>query len=130
MIFFGVYVKERGEMEKVTYLICLRIVIVNKMQKYINRIGQKTGMSKALLVVANRDKTTACVADNQNLNSGNLRMKGLNSSSCPPPAPPPLPPPKTPLINPPPPLLFAAALAEVGNPGSPSSTSCSARSCS
>lgn len=59
--------------------------------------------------VAVKPTSIALVADSQNWNSGKRRMKGLNSSSsCP----------------------FAFGDDAVGKPGAPSSTSCSARSCS
>ena len=65
--------------------------------------------------VASKLKKMAFVAESQNWNSGNRLMNGLNSSSSPSPRRPPLP-----------------GLGEfaVGRPGAPSSTSCSARSCS
>lgn len=42
-----------------TYLICLRMVMVKRMQKYMRRMGQKTGMSKALEAVARMESTMA-----------------------------------------------------------------------
>lgn len=60
--------------------------------------------------VATKLKRIALVAESQNWNSGRRRMKGLNSSS---------------LSSLPPGLGLV-----VGSPGAPSSTSCSARSCS
>lgn len=53
----------------VTYCICLRMVKPNRTKKYINRIGQYTGMSKTREVVVNRAIRAALVADSQNLNS-------------------------------------------------------------
>lgn len=51
------------------------------MIKYMSKIGQNTGISK----IENKDNTidnkVALVALSQNLNSGNLLMKGRNSSS-------------------------------------------------
>ena len=77
----SIKVEGRGLGQKKTYLICLLMVMVKRMQKYIKRIGQKTGMSKALEKVQKSEMTTAWVALCQNLNSGRRRMKGLNSSS-------------------------------------------------
>lgn len=41
------------------YLICLRMVMVKRMQKYIKRMGQKTGISNALERVQKSEMTTA-----------------------------------------------------------------------
>lgn len=57
------------------------MVKVNKMMKYMSKMGQNTGMSNMTKNDKKRDITVALVALNQNLNSGNLLMKGLNSSS-------------------------------------------------
>ena len=48
--------------------------------KYITRIGQNTGMLKNSKKVQAKAMDVALVAEYQNLNSGNLLMKGLNSS--------------------------------------------------
>lgn len=54
----------------------------NNTIKYSNKIGQKTGISKASKkVVKNANKVDLTTA-HQHLNSGNRRMKGRNSSSC------------------------------------------------
>lgn len=64
-------------------LICLFIVIVNRTMKYSNKMGQNTGISNTENSVKHIDITTDFVPDHQNLNSGTLRLKGLNSSpSC------------------------------------------------
>ena len=56
----------------------------NKKQKYITRIGQKTGISKDSKRVQPRATPVAHMELYQNLNSGRRRMNGLNSSSGPP----------------------------------------------
>merc|ERR1712178_454364 len=61
-------------------LICLFMVIVNKIMKYITKMGQNTGIFSASKNVQNMAMDTALVALYQNLNSGNLRINGLNSS--------------------------------------------------
>lgn len=151
-----------------THLICLFMVIPKRMKKYMTKIGQYTGTSQSSVRVHAREMRMACVAESQNctsgekvsqasaghatphiccpeyaaqrtLNSGNLLMNGLNSSSVLTlPFVPGLP--KTPLISPPPPppaagpaapapgIPLLAADADVGKPGSPSSMSCDARS--
>ncbi len=62
--------------------ICLLIVIINKVKKYKTRIGQKTGMLKALKNVAQKAKQSPLVMAYQHLNSGRRRTNGLNSLSC------------------------------------------------
>lgn len=62
--------------------ICLFIVIKNNIQKYITKIGQKTGTSKM-----GKKHIKKAVHDprkhvNQNLNSGNLLVNGLYSWSA------------------------------------------------
>lgn len=81
-IFLG-YLKELNEyfnMKNGLTLICRFMVIQKRVIKYITRIGQNTGIlntSKKVRIVALIVETvTAC----QNLNSGSLRIKGLNSS--------------------------------------------------
>ena len=44
--------------------------------------GQKTGRSNMVKKEQKKLNVMALVAECQNLNSGNLLMKGLNSSSC------------------------------------------------
>lgn len=61
-------------------LICRFIVRKNSRKKYITKIGQKTGMFRASKQVQNMAIRTAFVAAYQNLNSGNLRINGRNSS--------------------------------------------------
>lgn len=56
------------------------MVKANKMTKYIKRIGQKTGMSKNEKRVQNKPIQREVMALYQNLNSGNLRTNGRNSS--------------------------------------------------
>uniref|UniRef100_A0A0E9XEP0 Uncharacterized protein n=1 Tax=Anguilla anguilla TaxID=7936 RepID=A0A0E9XEP0_ANGAN len=58
------------------------MVMQNSMMKYMTSIGQKTGTLKASKNVQIIAMTMPLVAECQNLNSGNLRMKGLNSSFC------------------------------------------------
>lgn len=48
--------------------------------KYTSNIGQKTGISNTENIDRNRDNKVALVPEYQNLYSGNLLMKGLNSS--------------------------------------------------
>ena len=66
---------------RVTYWICLRIVSVNKIQKYKTRIGQYTGTSNASKIVHTVAIKIARVEDSQKFHSGRRRTKGLNSSS-------------------------------------------------
>ena len=61
-------------------LICLFMVIQKRVMKYITRIGQNTGILKNSKKVQAKAIVVALVAEYQNLNSGSLRMKGLNSS--------------------------------------------------
>ena len=58
------------------------MVMQNSVIKYMTRIGQNTGMLKNSKKVQKKAMTVAFVAEYQNLNSGNLRMNGRNSSSC------------------------------------------------
>ena len=62
-------------------LICLFIVRKKSAQKYMSRIGQKTGMLKTEKKVRKKATQNAFVSEYQNLNSGSLRMNGRNSSS-------------------------------------------------
>lgn len=55
------------------------IVMKNKIKKYISKIGQNTGMSKIEKNVITMQIAVPLVHANQNLNSGSLRAKGLNS---------------------------------------------------
>lgn len=61
-------------------MICLFIVIQNRVIKYITNIGQNTGILKASMNVQQKAISVLLVTDSQNLNSGNLRINGLNSS--------------------------------------------------
>lgn len=70
-------------------------------------------MSKTENKVAHMDTTMAFVDEYQNLNSGNLRMKGLNSPS---------------FVADSPTLLVVAAGMDVGSPGSACSASSSSSS--
>mmetsp|Transcript_6533 Transcript_6533/g.8128 ORF Transcript_6533/g.8128 Transcript_6533/m.8128 type:complete len:88 (-) Transcript_6533:135-398(-) len=56
------------------------MVMKNKMQKYITKIGQNTGISKTEKKVMKNDIPVPLKQANQNLNSGSLLVKGLNSS--------------------------------------------------
>lgn len=56
------------------------IVIQNKTIKYKTRMGQNTGTSKNLKNVKNIDNNVDFTTEYQNLNSGNRRINGLNSS--------------------------------------------------
>lgn len=56
------------------------MVMQNKVMKYITNIGQNTGILKASTKVQQKANIVLFVTDNQNLNSGNLRIKGRNSS--------------------------------------------------
>ena len=67
------------KLEIVTF-ICLFIVMQKRVMKYMTRMGQKTGMLKNSQKVQKNAIAVALVAEYQNLNSGNLLMKGLNSS--------------------------------------------------
>jgi hypothetical protein len=61
-------------------LICLFMVIQNRVMKYMTRMGQNTGMlkhSKNVQIIA---IVVDFVTEYQNLNSGSRRMNGLNSS--------------------------------------------------
>jgi hypothetical protein len=51
----------------------------NSTKKYISRIGQKTGMSKIEKKVMTMHIAVPLAHANQNLNSGSLRVNGLNS---------------------------------------------------
>ena len=51
----------------------------NSTKKYINRIGQNTGISKTEKNVMTMEVKVPLKHANQNLNSGNRRAKGLNS---------------------------------------------------
>ena len=62
-------------------LICRFIVRTKSAMKYRRRIGQKTGMLKTLKKVMKKAMQKALVKEYQNLNSGNLRINGRNSSS-------------------------------------------------
>lgn len=61
-------------------MICLFIVIQNRVIKYITNIGQNTGILKASMNVQQKAISVLLVTESQNLNSGNLRINGLNSS--------------------------------------------------
>lgn len=52
----------------------------NSVIKYITNMGQNTGILKASINVQAIAIRVLFVTESQNLNSGNLRMKGLNSS--------------------------------------------------
>lgn len=58
------------------------LVKANRINQYMTSTGQKTGRLKISNQLHTNDKVTALVAECQNLNSGSLLMKGLNSSSC------------------------------------------------
>lgn len=60
-------------------IICLFIVMKNKMKKYIKRMGQNTGTSNTEKNVIIKHVPTPLVQANQNLNSGKRLVKGLNS---------------------------------------------------
>ena len=61
-------------------LICLLMVNAKRATKYIKRIGQNTGISKIEKKVKKKHKKVTLIELCQNLNSGNLLMKGRNSS--------------------------------------------------
>ena len=61
-------------------LICCFMVMKNSMHQYMSRIGQKTGTSNTLKKVMKNAYTNDRMDRCQNLNSGNRRTKGLNSS--------------------------------------------------
>lgn len=50
--------------------------------KYTTNTGQNTGTLNIVHQVQKKAMAIALVLECQNLNSGNLRMKGRNSSSC------------------------------------------------
>ena len=52
----------------------------NSVIKYITNIGQNTGILKASIKVQKKPIIVLLVTDSQNLNSGNLRINGRNSS--------------------------------------------------
>jgi hypothetical protein len=58
------------------------LVKVKRINQYITNTGQNTGTSNMENHVHTKPIVMALVAEYQNLNSGNLRIKGLNSSSC------------------------------------------------
>ncbi len=58
------------------------MVIQKRVIKYITKIGQNTGTLNSSKKVQHRAIRVALLAEYQNLNSGNLRIKGLNSSFC------------------------------------------------
>ena len=58
------------------------LVKENRTNQYITNTGQKTGKLKISKKLQNRLNAIALVALCQNLNSGNRRMNGRNSSSC------------------------------------------------
>jgi len=60
-------------------IICRFIVMKNKTKKYINRIGQNTGISKTEKNVMTIEVNVPLVHANQNLNSGKRRAKGRYS---------------------------------------------------
>ena len=60
--------------------ICFFIVMKKSTQKYMTKIGQKTGTSKIGKNVMKKLVPVPLVQVNQNLNSGNLLVKGLYSS--------------------------------------------------
>lgn len=60
--------------------ICLLMVRTTRMSQYMTRTGQKTGRLNISDQEQQKAMTTALVALYQNLNSGSLRTKGLNSS--------------------------------------------------
>lgn len=60
-------------------IICLFIVMKKRTKKYMTKIGQKTGMSKKEKNVIQIAIHVPLAHANQNLNSGSLRAKGLNS---------------------------------------------------
>jgi hypothetical protein len=61
-------------------LICRFIVIQKSVMKYMTRMGQNTGTLKTSKNVHTSAMVVDLVMAYQNLNSGNRRMKGLNSS--------------------------------------------------
>lgn len=58
------------------------MVMTKRMIQYITRTGQKTGILKISNQAQKNPIAMARVALCQNLNSGNRRMKGRNSSSA------------------------------------------------
>lgn len=52
----------------------------NRVKKYMTNIGQNTGMLNASMKVQQKPTSVLFVTDSQNLNSGNRRINGLNSS--------------------------------------------------
>ena len=58
------------------------LVKKNRINQYTTKTGQKTGKLKISNQLHTKLITTILVALCQNLNSGSLRMNGLNSSSC------------------------------------------------
>jgi len=58
------------------------MVMAKRIQKYISKIGQKTGISNTLKKLHTSAMAIAFVVEYQNLNSGSLRINGLNSSSA------------------------------------------------
>ena len=61
-------------------LICCFIVMKNSMNQYMRSMGQKTGTSKIGTNVMKNAMTKLLMDRYQNLNSGSLLTKGLNSS--------------------------------------------------
>mmetsp|Transcript_29662 Transcript_29662/g.49175 ORF Transcript_29662/g.49175 Transcript_29662/m.49175 type:complete len:183 (+) Transcript_29662:33-581(+) len=60
-------------------IICRFMVMKNKTKKYINRMGQNTGISKTEKKVMNMQVAVPLVHANQNLNSGSRLANGRNS---------------------------------------------------
>lgn len=58
------------------------LVKLNRIMKYTTNTGQNTGTLNISNQVARKPSTIARVLECQNLNSGNRRIKGRNSSSC------------------------------------------------
>ena len=58
------------------------LVKEKRISQYMTSTGQKTGRLNISNQLHTKERTIILVAECQNLNSGSLRTKGLNSSSC------------------------------------------------
>jgi hypothetical protein len=68
------------KLKRILTIIWRFIVIQNRIIKYKTRIGQNTGTSNSWKNVRNIDNSVDFTTEYQNLNSGNRRINGRNSS--------------------------------------------------
>lgn len=72
--------KNSTKKEGIFTFICRFIVMQNSVMKYMTRIGQNTGTLNASKNVQMTPINVLLTIDSQNLNSGNRRINGRNSS--------------------------------------------------